>query len=42
MEPLSPLISLVNPSPSIDLSRESFSFVIRLNRMNAFAACCLT
>ena len=42
MEPLSPLISLVNPSPSIDLKIESFSFVIRLNRMNAFAACCLT
>ena len=39
MEPLSPFISSVNPFPSIELQLEPFSFVMRLNCMNAPAAC---
>ena len=40
MEPPSLLISWVNPFPGRFINRTIFSFVMRLNRMNALTACC--
>ena len=41
MEPASPIQALgVNPFPSRFINRTIFSFVMRLNRMNAPAVCC--